>query len=147
MKYLPDTNVWISYLNPVDSPVKNKLIFCDTRQIYFCAIVKAELLFGAYNSARKEQNLEKLLLLFKRFHSLSFDDKCTEIYADIRAQLSKKGTPIGSNDLLIAAIALANDLTLVTHNTREFDRIQNLKLEDWELAVNGQAPFAIDPLR
>lgn len=121
MKYLPDTNVWIKYLNPVDSPAKNKLISIDTRHIYFCSIVKAELLFGAYNSARKEQNLEKLQLLFKSFHSLPFDDKCTEIYADIRAQLSKKGTPIGSNDL-----------TLVTHNTREFSRIQHLKLEDWE---------------
>ncbi len=132
MKYLPDTNVWINYLNPVESPVKNKLISIDTQHIYFCSIVKAELLFGAYNSARKKQNLEKLKTLFKRFHSLPFDDKCTEMYADIRAQLSKKGTPIGSNDLLIASIALANDLTLVTHNTREFGRIQHLKLEDWE---------------
>lgn len=132
MKYLPDTNVWIKYLNPVDSPAKNKLISIGTRQIYFCSIVKAELIFGAYNSTIKEQNIEKLKLLFKYFHSFTFDDKCSEIYADIRAQLGKKGTPIGSNDLLIATIALANDLTLVTHNTREFGRVQNLKLEDWE---------------
>lgn len=132
MKYLPDTNVWIKYLNPINSPAKQKLTSHNTNDLYFCAIVKAELLFGAYKSARKEENIDRLKLLFKHFHSLPFDDKSIETYADIRSKLSKKGTPIGANDLLIGSIALKHDLILVTHNTREFSRIEGLKLEDWE---------------
>jgi len=67
MKYLPDTNVWIKYLNPVESPAKQKLISTDTENIYFCSIVKAELLFGAYKSARKEQNIARLKPIVSEF--------------------------------------------------------------------------------
>lgn len=67
-----------------------------------------------------------------QFPSLSFDDACADYYSATRAELARLGTPIGANDLLIAAIALANQLTIVTHNTREFSRIQNLHIEDWE---------------
>jgi tRNA(fMet)-specific endonuclease VapC len=66
------------------------------------------------------------------FTSLPFDDFCAHAYGQIRAQLEQAGTPIGSNDLMIAAIAVAHGLTLVTHNTREFKRILGLVLEDWE---------------
>lgn len=62
-----------------------------------------------------------------------YDDSCSFIYGKIRAQLANAGTPIGSNDLLIAAIALANNLILVTHNVREFKRVPGLKIEDWEV--------------
>ncbi|WP_442921628.1 PIN domain-containing protein [Microcoleus sp. Aus8_D2] len=55
------------------------------------------------------------------------------MYGEIRAQLAASGTPIGPNDLLIASIALANNLILVTHNTREFSRVEGLRLEDWEI--------------
>jgi tRNA(fMet)-specific endonuclease VapC len=68
----------------------------------------------------------------QQFVSMPFDDAAAMVYGTIRANLAKAGTPIGPNDLQIAAIALANELTLVTHNTREFSRIQGLKLEDWE---------------
>jgi tRNA(fMet)-specific endonuclease VapC len=64
---------------------------------------------------------------------LPFDDAAAVVYGEIRAALAQAGTPIGPNDLQIAAIALANDLTLVTHNTREFTRVQGLKLADWEI--------------
>ncbi|MDV7401945.1 type II toxin-antitoxin system VapC family toxin, partial [Arthrospira platensis SPKY1] len=62
-----------------------------------------------------------------------FDDKCTETYARTRAALELEGLIIGANDLLIASIAVANDLILVTSNTREFSRIPGLRLENWEL--------------
>ena len=65
------------------------------------------------------------------FHSYTFDDAAAEVYGHIRADLAVQGTPIGPNDLLIAAIALANNLILVTHNTREFARVAGLALEDW----------------
>jgi len=65
---------------------------------------------------------------------LPFDEGCEEVYGMIRADLASAGTPIGPNDALIAATALANGFTLVTHNTREFGRVQGLKMEDWESA-------------
>lgn len=69
---------------------------------------------------------------FNEFVSLPFDGRAAEIGGQIRAQLADVGTPIGSNDLLIAAIALAHNLILVTHNTREFSRVAGLRIEDWE---------------
>lgn len=66
------------------------------------------------------------------FVSLPFDDNAALIYGEIRAQLRALGTPIGPNDLQIAAIALANNLILVTHNLREFSRVNGLPIEDWE---------------
>jgi len=74
----------------------------------------------------------RLKRFFDAFISLPFDDRSAAVYGDIRAKLERQGTPIGPNDLMIAAIALANDLILVTHNLREFERIDNLKYEDWE---------------
>lgn len=69
------------------------------------------------------------------FVSLPFDDQSAVIYGQIRPQLAAPGTPIDPNDLLIASIALANNLILVTHNTREFSRVEGLRLEDWEIEV------------
>ena len=67
------------------------------------------------------------------FVSLPFDDSAAEVYGRVRAQLEAAGTPIGPYDLQIAAIALANDLVLVTHNTQEFSRISGLRIVDWEI--------------
>ena len=74
-----------------------------------------------------------------RFQSLPFDDHCAEVYGRIRSRLAELGTPIGPNDLLIAAIAVAQGITLVTHNTREFGRVEGLIWEDWETAL-GHTP-------
>jgi tRNA(fMet)-specific endonuclease VapC len=82
------------------------------------------------NNPQKSLNIQ--LLFFRQFISLPFDDSCAEIYGKVRTDLEKKGTSISSNDIQIASIALANDLILVTHNVREFSRIEGLKIEDWE---------------
>ena len=82
------------------------------------------------NNPQKALQIQKTFV--DQFVSLPFDDRCALIYGRLRADLANAGTPIGSNDLLIAAIALANDLILVTHNVREFSRVRGLKLEDWE---------------
>jgi tRNA(fMet)-specific endonuclease VapC len=66
------------------------------------------------------------------FVSLRFDDEVALVCGQIRARLASAGTPIGACDLLIAAIALAHNLTLITHNTREFGRVDGLQVEDWE---------------
>jgi tRNA(fMet)-specific endonuclease VapC len=68
------------------------------------------------------------------FRSLSFDDACVDVYAEIRATFARIGKPIGPNDLLIAAIAITNRVTLVTHNIAEFSRVPKLLVEDWETA-------------
>lgn len=131
--WLLDTNVWVRYLNSADSPVKGQLHRHHPQQMWLCDIVKAELYFGAYKSSRQFENLRLLDQLFGRFASLPFDGKAARIFGQIRADLQRQGTPIGPYDLQIAAIALANDLTLVTHNSREFGRIDGLRLIDWEI--------------
>jgi len=73
-----------------------------------------------------------LRAFFEPFISLPFDDTCAQHYGSIRRELERLGTPIGPNDLMIAATALANDSTLVTHNTEEFSRVVDLRWEDWE---------------
>lgn len=134
MAYLPDTNVWIHHLNPAPTTAKEKLSSHSQAQIVLCDVVKAELYYGAYKSARREANLAVLATLFAGFGSLPFDGEAARISGEIRADLARKGTPIGPYDLQIAAIALANDCVLVTHNTGEFSRIVGLKLEDWEVS-------------
>jgi tRNA(fMet)-specific endonuclease VapC len=101
-------------------------------ELCVCAIVKAELYYGAMKSSDPVRTLAKQQIFLNALASWPFDDLAAEIYARIRAELARAGTPIGSNDLLIAAIALAHDLTLVTHNTTEFSRVAGLRFEDWE---------------
>lgn len=132
MKYLLDTNMCIRHLNQRSLAITQRLQNTDETEIAVCSIVKAELYFGAMKSQDPSKTMTKQRTFAERFASLPFDDICAEIYARIRADLERAGTPIGSNDLMIASIALANNLTLVTHNTREFGRITNLALEDWE---------------
>ena len=97
-----------------------------------CDVVKQELFYGAYKSQRQVKNLEVLRDFFSAIVSLPFDGEAAEIAGKVRAGLAKAGTPIGPYDLQIAAIALAHKLVLVTHNTREFQRIKGLRIEDWE---------------
>ncbi len=88
--------------------------------------------YGALKSGRPEENLERMQKFFEPFVSLPFDDKAAEVYGEIRTQLEKFGTPIGPNDLLIAAIAKANTTTLITNNIKEFKRVEGISLEDWD---------------
>ena len=135
MTYLLDTNICVHYLNQRESIVKRRLARVPSADIRLCAIVKAELFDGAYRSSHQTQNLELLRSFFGLFISLPFDDPVAEVYGQVRADLAAKGPLIGPNDLMIGAIAFANKLTLVTHNTREFSRIPGLTLEDWETPV------------
>jgi tRNA(fMet)-specific endonuclease VapC len=132
MMYLLDTNTCIRFLNPGKSIVPDRLAAVSQEEVAICQIVKAELYYGAYKSARRDANLALLARFFSQFESLPFDDAAAEAYGRLRAELARRGTPIGPNDLMIAAIALAHGLTLVTHNTAEFSRVAGLRLEDWE---------------
>lgn len=133
MIYLLDTNTCIRYLNGRAISVLRRLQALPPEDVAVCSIVKAELFYGAMRSNNPTQSLAQQQDFLNRFVSFPFDDQSALIYAHIRAQLASLGTPIGSNDLLIASIALANNLILVTHNTREFSRVEELRLEDWEI--------------
>lgn len=132
MSYLLDTNVCIQYLNGTLANLKGKLESKQPEEICLCAVVRAELFYGAIKSVNASGNVQKLRHFLNRFILFPFDDQSAEIYGKLRTQLEKDGNVIGPYDLLIAATALANRVTLVMHNTREFGRIKHLDLEDWE---------------
>lgn len=132
MKSLLDSNTCIQFLNASHAGVKRQFLAHHPSDLALCSIVKAELLYGAYRSARVAANLQRLQTFFAPMRCLPFDDACVHTYGQLRAVLVAKGVVIGANDMLIAAVALTHKLTLVTHNTREFARIDGLTLEDWE---------------
>ena len=131
MERLLDTNICIAYLHRAEQDVIQKFAQRKPRELVLCSIVKAELLYGARRSKRVSENLQRLEQFFASFESLPFDDKAADFYGANRAVLASGGTPIGINDLFIASIALAHDLTVVTRNTREFARVPGLRLEVW----------------
>jgi len=139
MTYLLDTNTCIKYLNGRSENIRLNLESRNSVDIVLCSIVKAKLYYGAMKSQNPEKTLTKLNQFLERFISLPFDDDASKAYGKIRAKLEKKGTPIGPNDLLIAATALASNVTLVTNNTKEFGRVEGLELEDWEVLPNSRS--------
>ncbi|HSH01004.1 MAG TPA: type II toxin-antitoxin system VapC family toxin [Anaerolineae bacterium] len=131
MKYLLDTNACIGYLTGRAVNVLKRLQTTPIRDVAVCSIVKSELFYGAYRTNNPNHTLQTQKQFLNQFQSLPFDDEAAKIAGQIRADLATKGTPIGPNDLLIAAIAMANNVILVTHNTREFGRVVGLQYEDW----------------
>ncbi len=132
MPFLLDTNVCIRLINRTSPRAMKRLRESDPSAIRLSIVTRAELLFGARNSARIDANLAIADQFCAPYPVLVLDEACARHYAIVRADLTQRGTPIGSNDYLIAATALAHDLTLVTHNTREFSRVVGLRVEDWE---------------
>lgn len=131
MKFLMDTNSCIIYLRGKNLALKQRLEFYR-QEVAVCSVVKAELFYGSMKSANPEKNLSLQSEFLAQFISFPFDDIAADLFGTIRSQLESKGTPIGSYDLQIVAIALAHHLTLVTHNIREFSRVEGLHWEDWE---------------
>lgn len=135
MKYLLDTNACIRYLNGQSDGIRRVLEQLSPGEASLCSVVRAELLYGVLKSAQPARNTERLVQFLKGFRCLPFDDAASDAYARIRVGLEKTGKPIGPNDLLIAATAVAYDLILVTHNTKEFGRVEGLVIEDWEAST------------
>jgi len=132
MMFLLDTNACIRILNGSSEKLNTRLRASSPTELCTCAVVKAELYFGARKSARVHANLTLLSTLFDPWISLPFDDLAAEHYGQVRADLARLGKLIGPNDLMIASIARAHDAVLVTHNGAEFSRVVGLRLEDWE---------------
>jgi tRNA(fMet)-specific endonuclease VapC len=132
--YLLDTNTCVQFLrHGAGSPVAARLAAVNPSDVVLCSVVVGELLYGALRSRDVAKNLADVRAFADGFRSLVFDDSAAEQYATARADLAAKGMPIGPNDLMIAAIALAHGFTVVTHNTAEFGRVTGLALEDWQV--------------
>jgi tRNA(fMet)-specific endonuclease VapC len=133
LKYLLDTNVCIHYLRGKNPLVLNHFTVHPPAEITFCSVVVGELRYGAERSADPAKEHPKIDAFAGRFASLPFDDAAARIFGEIRCSLEARGQQIGPYDTMIAAIALAHNLILVTHNTAEFSRVPGLILEDWEI--------------
>jgi tRNA(fMet)-specific endonuclease VapC len=129
-QYLLDTNILSDLVRHPQGQVFQYIVDVGEDRVCTSIIVACELRFGAVKSrsSRLVQQLERILEVLTVLPLESPVDKC---YAAIRTHLEQAGTPIGPNDLLIAAHSLALDLTLITENTREFERVPALKLENW----------------
>lgn len=131
MKFMLDTNIIAYAKNNRPEGVLARFMRYRPEDMCVSAITMAELEFGVCNSSRPERNRLALMTFLSRIQVVPFDADAAREYGDIRADLTKKGSPIGGNDLLIAAHARALGLTLVTNNTREFDRVAGLTVENW----------------
>jgi tRNA(fMet)-specific endonuclease VapC len=131
--FLLDSNTCIRFLNGRSASIQRSLVATKPPDVKLCSVVKAELLYGASRSNNAFAARAKLELFFAPYESFPFDDPAAVEYGRLRAMLAIAGAPIGPNDLMIAAIAVSRQLTLVTHNTREFSRVAGLLIEDWEL--------------
>ena len=100
-------------------------------QICISSITLAELLHGVEKSEHSEKNLKIVEDFISRLYVLDYDSKAAGHYGEIRADLERKGSPIGVNDLHIAGHARSEGLALVTNNLREFERVEGLRLENW----------------
>lgn len=130
--FLLDSNTCIRFINGRSKLVDARLHATTPSRIKLCSIVKAELLYGVARSNNLSVNLARLEAFLSPYESFPFDDAAAREYGRIRSDLAAKGTPIGPNDLMIAAIALSRRLILVTHNVGEFSRVDGLRIEDWE---------------
>jgi tRNA(fMet)-specific endonuclease VapC len=130
MAWLLDTSVVSDLVREPAGPVADRIREVGELRVATSAIVSAELRFGAIRrgSDRLTRQVEAVL---GAMTVLPWDRPADEIYGEIRAHLEARGTPIGANDLLIAAHALALDMVLVTANTREFERVPGLRVVNW----------------
>lgn len=133
MKYLLDTNACIRYLNGRAPLLVQKMATVPRQDVVVSAVTRAEMFYGAAKSQTPERSRQRQETFLSRFKSLPFDDAVADYYGTIRATLERRGTPISHPDLQIASIALTHNLMLVTHNTKEFSRVDGLIIQDWEV--------------
>ncbi|MCY4453665.1 MAG: type II toxin-antitoxin system VapC family toxin [Immundisolibacterales bacterium] len=129
--WLLDTSVCVALINRTDDQAAARLFEHPRASVRLCSVVKAELHFGAQNSSRLAENLQRVDIFCRAFDSLPFDDESARHYGIVRAQLRREGRPIGGNDLMIASIAIANSHVLATRNLGEFSRVSGLDVERW----------------
>jgi len=131
VKYYLDSNICIYFLKAKHEGLKQKILSKNPNNIKIPSIIKAELLYGAEKSQRRDENIERITQFLFPLEIVGFNDTESIEYSKIRADLEKRGEIIGPNDLIIAATVKANNGILVTNNSKEFKRVKGLKIEDW----------------
>lgn len=133
LRFLLDTDICSYIIRRSHPALLDRIRHSAVGEQAISVITKAELLFGVRTSPRANKEAAAVAGFLDYVDTLSLGDAVSEHYAEIRADLKRRGTLIGANDLWIAAHARSLDLTLVTNNTREFGRVDGLKLENWTL--------------
>ena len=131
MRYSLDTNVCVDYLNGRFPSVTERIRRSSPGDLCISSVVVAELRYGADRSLSRSRNHQRLDVLTAEIACVDFDLEAASAYGRLLATLAARGSPIGSNDMLIAAHALALGLILVTDNLREFERVEGLEAESW----------------
>ena len=130
MTYLLDTNICIYIINEQPAQVLQRVIQAGRDSLAISTVTVAELAFGVAKSTRPDSRA-KLENFLSKFPILDWDQDAAWVYGNVRKTLEAKGQRIGERDLWLASQALALDATMVTNNTREFERVEGLKLENW----------------
>ena len=130
MTYLLDTNICIYIINQQPAEVLQRLIGAGRESLAISSVTVAELAFGVAKSTRADSRA-KLENFLSKFPILDWDEDAAWVYGNVRKALEAKGQRIGERDLLLVSQAVALGATMVTNNTREFERIEGLKLENW----------------
>ena len=131
MNYLLDTNICIYLIKRKPSEVLQRFRQLQPGSVFISSVTTSELYYGAQKSQRVQTNLEALSNFLLPFRIVDYDESASFLYGELRADLEKRGQPIGPLDMMIAAHALSLDVPLVTNNTKEFERVKELKLENW----------------
>ena len=131
MRYMLDTNICIYAIKHKPEKVFQKLQSVDPQDVCVSSVTYAELVHGVEKSATVEKNRLALTMLLANIEILDFDVDAADCYGKIRADLEKKGTPIGPLDMMIAGHAMSMGYTVVTNNVKEFSRVPDLKIENW----------------
>lgn len=129
--YLIDTNICIYIMNDHPPEVIQKFRDMGVGNICISSITVSELQYGAHKSKQIEKNLKRLDEFLRPFEIISYDESASKHYGQIRSYLEKQGNIIGPLDMLIAAHALSENLTLITNNEKEFKRVKSLEVENW----------------
>ena len=131
MRYMLDTNICIYAIKHKPEKVLEEMGRHDPSDVCISAVTYAELIHGVEKSAAIEKNRLALSLLLANIEIFDFDARAADCYGKIRAELEKKGSPIGPLDMMIAGHARSLEFTLVTNNMKEFSRVSGLRLENW----------------
>lgn len=131
MRYMLDTNICIYVIKHKPESVFRKLKKIKPEDVCISSITYAELAYGVEKSVQPERNRLALSMMLSSIEIVAFDDAAADEYGEIRAGLERKGTLIGSLDMLIAAHARSLGCTLVTNNTKEFCRVEGLEVVNW----------------
>jgi len=129
--YLLDTNICISALRETSPRLVKRISLKKNQRISISTITLAELFHGAMRSARQAHHESLIITFCAPLTIADFDSSAARVYGVVRRQLEEAGKPIGPFDNLIAAHALALDVTLVTSNVKEFNRVPGLRVEAW----------------